>query len=214
MLLLAASLFFFSCGADRKVEPPAGKNEIHLSDQTRFSQLESELSHVKKDQETLRREITDKTAQIQSLQNTITNLEKKISALEHTLASETVLTPTTLYKKARNLLIEEDYTGAASVFIQFRETYPQHSLADNSVYWLGECYYSMADYSAAIHVFKNLVKTYPQSEKVPDALLKTGYSYLLLEDANRAHHFLKQVLTKHPFSPAAEKAQEKLSRLK
>ncbi|MCP4718853.1 MAG: tetratricopeptide repeat protein, partial [Desulfobacteraceae bacterium] len=90
------------------------------------------------------------------------------------------------------------------------EQHPKHNLADNAMYWLGECHYSSGQYAKAVAVFKDLVKAYPKAEKVPDAILKTGYSYLSLDDINRAHHYLKLVLTKYPFSPAAEKAQEKL----
>lgn len=214
ILFFAAALFFVSCGADSTVKTPAGSKNRHTSDQTKIIALESELSHIKQDQENLKQDIQEKKTRIQSLQDTITSLEKKVSALEQVLQSEPVSTPSTRYQKARNLFLEENYTNAASIFMQFQKKYPRHNLADNSVYWLGECHYSVADYENAIRVFKRLVTTYPQSEKVPDALLKTGYSYLLLEDANRAHHFLKQVLIKHPFSSAAEKAQEKLIGLK
>ncbi len=68
----------------------------------------------------------------------------------------------------------------------------------------------MNRYKKAIIIFKDLVAKYPKSGKVPGALLKTGYAYLSLDDSNRAHHYLKQVLRKYPFSPAAEKAEEKL----
>ena len=50
--------------------------------------------------------------------------------------------------------------------------HPDHSLADNAMYWLGECHYSSGQYAKAVTVFKKLVKAYPKAEKVPDALLK------------------------------------------
>ena len=68
----------------------------------------------------------------------------------------------------------------------------------------------MIKYQKAITIFKDLVTKYPKSGKVPGALLKTGYAYLSLDNPNRAHHYLKTVLIKYPFSPAAEKAEEKL----
>jgi len=45
---------------------------------------------------------------------------------------------------------------------------------------------------------------------VPDALLKTAYAYLSLDDADRAHHYLKKVVKQYPFTPAGEKAEQKL----
>ncbi len=144
-------------------------------------------------------------------------LESKIQALESPSKAAAksdrkikYKSPESLYKKGRNLLIEGDFTAAAAHFSTFINDHPDHDLADNAVYWLGECYYSDTNYEQAIFVFRNLVKKYPKSQKVPDALLKTGYSYLSLDDSNRAHHYLKQVIKKYPFSPASEKAQEKL----
>ena len=170
------------------------------------------------------------TARQDNSQATIEQLSKKTAALEKKLATATqqkqpeksqpaafkvtYKTPEDLYTKARNLLLEEDFQKAAASFSTFIDHFPSHSLTDNAVYWLGECYYTTGKFHQAVMVFKSLVKQYPKSEKVPDALLKTGYSYLSLEDSNRAHHFLKQVLKQYPFSPAAEKAQQKLSEFK
>jgi len=154
---------------------------------------------------------------VSALEDKILLLEKKISTLELQLASRkpviyqiSYTEPSQLYKKARNLLLKGDTTNAAQLFETFVAQHPGHSLADNAMYWLGECHYSSGRYTKAVIVFKNLVKSYPKAEKVPDALLKTGYSYLSMDDINRAHHYLKLVLTRYPFSPAAEKAQEKL----
>ena len=214
--LLVLSLFFVSCGSIDYFKSSAGNNEEKPSDQMKISGMESELSDIKKNQVNLNRRMKDKDAAIQELQDNIIKLEKKISDLEKTrtavkpIQKETVATPSVLYKKARNLLVEDNFKSAAGLFTVFIKNYPQNSLADNAVYWLGECHYSMRDYKKAIFVFKNLTTKYPQSEKVPDAILKLGYSYLSLDDSNRAHHYLKKVIKKYPFSPAADKAQKNL----
>ncbi len=119
-------------------------------------------------------------------------------------------TPEKLYKKARSLLLEENFKQAAILFTRFIRKYPYNELADNSVYWLGECHYSMGDYKGAVKIFKNLVKKYPRAGKVPDALLKTAYAYLALDDTDRANYYLKQVVTKYPFTDAGDKAAVKL----
>jgi len=229
VFLLAACFFFVSCGVGTSVDPPAGNRENSpltpekIDPETlnpeklnpeKISRLESELSAAGQVQKNLNKDIKDKTATIKKLQDTIVTLEEKISVLEKKTITDRALPPSVLYKKARNLFIEDTYTRAASLFAQFEKKYPEHDLADNAVYWLGECHYSMAEHEKAVIIFNRLTTQYPKSEKVPDALLKTGYSYLLLDDANRAHHYLKQVLKKYPFSPAAEKAQEKLKGFK
>jgi len=159
-----------------------------------------------------------KDAQIDSLQEKIVLLEGKVKTLESRMAGQKKIIytieysdPAQLYKEARTLLLAKDLENASDLFATFAKKHPDHALADNAVYWVGECHYTSGHYQEAINVFKGLVKSYPKAEKVPDALLKTGYAYISLDDSNRASHYLKLVLKKHPFSPAAEKAQIKLN---
>ncbi len=215
--LLILSFFFVSCGAMHSVKTPAGNDKEDVSCHIKLAELESELMDIKQDRATLKYQIENKNTTIQTLQDTISTLETKILFFENTPQSAApipyeieTIKPADLYEKARNLLLENNFSKAAVLFTEFINHHPQNSLADNCVYWLGECHYSRGDYKNAILVFKDLEIKYPKSEKVPDAILKLGYSYLSLDDFNRAHHFLKQVLKRYPFSPAAEKAQKKL----
>ncbi|MFH2058604.1 MAG: tol-pal system protein YbgF [Pseudomonadota bacterium] len=211
------SLSLVSCGSFdffKKSQEPVTSTDLK---QDRISTLESELLAVKQEQLDSQIKIKEKDAFIKKLENDINHLTEKVNALEKARQSAKPVdfkieytTPAQLYKKARNLLLEEDYTNAATLFKKFIAAHPTDSLADNAVYWLGECYYSMKDYKKAILIFKNLENQYPKSEKVPDAILKSGYSYLSLDDTNRANYFLKKVIKEYPFSPASEKAQEKL----
>ncbi len=208
LLCLSFSLFscssfdFFKNGADPVVHEDAVK--VNTTDkQENGNALKQELEHTNQN--------------ISKLEDEILSLEKKVSGLENKIALRKPVIyqiaytePSQLYQKARTLLLEGDLTNAGQLFETFVAQHPKHSLADNAMYWLGECHYSSGRYTKAAIVFKDLVNAYPKAEKVPDALLKTGYSYLSMDDINRAHHYLKSVLTKYPFSPAAEKAQEKL----
>ena len=156
-------------------------------------------------------------ADLKALREKIHSLEAEVSRLRTRVAQQRKIIntieyadPVQLYNKARGLLLEGDTDTAGDLFTAFIKSHSDHELADNAMYWLGECHYTAGRYDQAITVFKNLVKTFPKAEKVPDALLKTGYAYLSMDDINRASHFLKKVLVKYPFSPAAEKAQIKL----
>ena len=126
-------------------------------------------------------------------------------------ASTGDLDPVKIYQKGRSLLLEPNIPMAQTLFSDFVEKFPDHELADNALYWLGECSYTTGDYETAANIFKRLVQTYPKGQKVPDALLKTGYSYMLIDDLSQANHYFRQVIIRYPFSPAADKAQQKLS---
>lgn len=207
LTIISLSLFFVSCNSMNFQKSPESNIENN-SNSIKISSLESELVDVKNEQADMKLQIENRDTTIEKLQDQIMLLEKKITYLKKSKTQH--LNPSDLYKKARNLLIEENYITAADLFTDFIKKFPENTLAGNAAYWLGECYYSMNRYKKAITIFKDLVAKYPKSGKVPGALLKTGYAYLSLDDSNRAHHYLKQVLRRYPFSPAAEKAEEKL----
>src|SRR5690606_35209683 len=76
-----------------------------------------------------------------------------------------------------------DYVGAARQFRDFIQQYPDHPLAPNALYWLGESYYATTNYSVALQAFQQLLSQFPDSDKAPDALLKVGYSQIELKQA-------------------------------
>ena len=199
------------------------------------AQIKARLNRLNADLDTLEKRMESQEDSIRKIKNRIDRLEqlnkkppnkrnsfasipksfrKKSSpkaGSSHTKMNFPVYTtPEKLYKKARSLLLEENFKQAAILFTRFIKKYPHNELADNSVYWLGECHYSMGDYKGAVKIFKGLVQKYPRAGKVPDALLKTAYAYLALDDTDRANYFLKQVVTKYPFTDAGDKAALKL----
>jgi tol-pal system protein YbgF len=98
-------------------------------------------------------------------------------------------------------------------FKGFLKQYPQHHLADNAQYWVGEIYYDIENFPSAILAFKEVVTRYGNENKAPDALLKIGYAYIALDDPNNARIFLKRVIKNYPFSEAEAKARAKLKEL-
>ncbi|MCP3901042.1 MAG: tol-pal system protein YbgF [Desulfobacteraceae bacterium] len=176
-----------------------------------FQTLRKELDIIKKNQKQLKKRVQLQEKIIQELKNEQTVENKKLLKKEVADVKKIAYTePILLYKEGRSALIEEEYNNAIKLFSEFLERYPHNDLADNALYWIGECYYAVTDFEKAIEIFKKVVEKYPRGMKVPDALLKTAYSYFSLKDKNRAHHYLKLVVEKYPFSEASEKAQIKL----
>lgn len=115
-----------------------------------------------------------------------------------------------LYQKAFGLFQARRFQAAVTLFDTFTARYPHDSLADNALFWAGECRYALNDYAGAVRSFNSVIKNYPDGNKVPDSLLKIGYSYLALGDHHNGVDYLKRVIKNHPFSPAATKAEQKL----
>jgi len=69
-----------------------------------------------------------------------------------------------------------DFSRAEAALRAFLAAHPNHRLAGNAQYWLGETYYVRRDFAAAAAAFAEGFKRYPNSEKAPDNLLKLGMS--------------------------------------
>ncbi len=78
------------------------------------------------------------------------------------------------------MLQDGDYAGAEKAFKTFVQRNPQHVLAGNAQYWLGETYYARRDYQNAMAAFAEGYKVYKTSPKGPDNLLKLGITLAAL----------------------------------
>jgi tol-pal system protein YbgF len=85
-----------------------------------------------------------------------------------------------LYHDAFKMLQDGDYPGAEKAFKTFVQRNPQHVLAGNAQYWLGETYYARRDYQNAMAAFAEGYKVYKTSPKGPDNLLKLGITLAVL----------------------------------
>ena len=119
-----------------------------------------------------------------------------------------------LYAGALTLYSGRDYQKATARFKEFVATYPDHKLAGNAQYWIGECYYSQKRFAEAAEEFAEVEKVYPGSPKVPAALFKRGLSLAELKRMPEARAALQRVVDNYPQSEEAAKARERLERWK
>ena len=118
-----------------------------------------------------------------------------------------------LYQQALEQLRGGRHDEAVSSFRGFVKQHPQHDLADNAQYWLGECFYDRKDYSTALREFRRVAEKFPQGNKAPDALLKVAFSYLALGSARPARETLQEIVRSYPRHQAAGLAKAKLAEL-
>ena len=118
-----------------------------------------------------------------------------------------------LYRKSFEALRAGKPEEAAQGFKEFLRAFPASDLADNSQYWLGECYYDRKDFTQAVREFRLVVERYPNGNKVPDALLKVGFSYLALGSAEAGKQTLTQLQRSYPRHEAAVLAGARLADL-
>lgn len=121
--------------------------------------------------------------------------------------------PAQLYSSAYEDYLRGNFDLAIQGFEDYRKRYPATDLADNALYWIGECRYSKRQFNDAIQAFTELLNNYKDSDKAAAALLKKGLAYLELGDRAQAVINLQYVLYEHPGSKEAELARERLSSL-
>lgn len=90
-------------------------------------------------------------------------------------------TPESEYEAAYTLLKGKDYKSAQTAFAAFLKANPNHDLAGNAQYWLGETYYSQKDYKNAAKAFAEGYQKHRRAPKAADNLLKLGLSLQALD---------------------------------
>ncbi len=121
--------------------------------------------------------------------------------------------PKTIYYTAYSDYLKKNFELAIQGFEQFITSYPEHTLADNALYWIGECYYSQKKYGNAINKFTELITKYKDADKLAAAILKKGYAQIELGNREEGIKTLKTLISKYPLSEEASLAQQKIKEL-
>ncbi len=111
-------------------------------------------------------------------------------------------TPDEQYQYAFALLRQTRYQDAERALRTFIERNPDHPLAGNANYWLGETYYVRSDFSNAAIVFAEGFQKYPASGKAPDNLLKLGMSLAALGETGDACTAFGELSSRYPGAAA------------
>jgi len=122
----------------------------------------------------------------------------------------TVQSPETVYYAAYSDYIKKNYPLAIQGFRQFIQLFPQNGLADNSLYWIGECYYSQKMYQEAVNTLTELIGNYADGDKIPDAILKKGFALIEMGNQSEGISVLKELISRFPLSEEASLAQQKI----
>lgn len=106
------------------------------------------------------------------------------------------------YDAAFGLLRQARWDEAEAALEAFIERHPDHRLAGNAKYWLGETHYVRGDYVAAARIFAEGFQQYPDSGKAADNLLKLGVSLGALDRRDDACGTLVELERRYADAPA------------
>ncbi len=119
--------------------------------------------------------------------------------------------PVASYRRAYALYQKGKYREAARAFDAFLSAHPKHPLADNALFWRGQCEYRLGRYERAAKTYREVLRRYPAGNKTPDALFKLALTYLKLGRTAEARHLLSQVVSIYPGTRLARAAAKYLA---
>lgn len=106
----------------------------------------------------------------------------------------------------------QEFSEAIDGFQELVQSDATNDLADNSQYWLAECYYSQKEFKRAIAEFEK-VFTYAGTDKDDDAQLKIGLSYQSMGNVDKAREEFQRMIDYFPGSEYYPKAKDALKQL-
>jgi tol-pal system protein YbgF len=121
--------------------------------------------------------------------------------------------PEELYRSSYEDYMRGNYDLAAQGFREYLRRWPDTDLADNALYWIGECYDAQEKTQQALDIFTQVLEDYPTSDKAAAAQLKKGLLYLKLGDKGQGVLNLQYVVYEHPGTKEADLARERLRSL-
>jgi len=123
------------------------------------------------------------------------------------------ISPQEVYNMAYADYLDGNFDLAIDGFRTYREHFSDSPLADNALYWIGECYFSQKKFDEAVNVFNDLIMNYPQGDKTAAAFLKKGLSLVDLGKKDEAISVFKLLVGKFPLENEAKIAQQKIKEL-
>jgi tol-pal system protein YbgF len=138
------------------------------------------------------------------------------------------LQPPDIYQAAYLDFSKGSYALAIAGFREFLRRFPDHVLAGNSQYWIGEAHMSLARgytnasqgekavqaLEQAVLEFRKVAANYPRGEKVPAALFKEALALIDLRQPGLAQARLQYLIDNFPQAEETPLARDRLASLK
>ncbi len=101
------------------------------------------------------------------------------------------------YKSGIDSFRKGHYSKAITFFNRVLNNFPSDRLSENSLYWIGECYYAMRSFSKSIDYFNRaLLNSYYHKDQ--DARIKKGYAYFSIKKFDLAAREFQIYLRHYP----------------
>lgn len=171
---------------------------------SRMDELNQQIGQKEGEINTLRTALDEKNATVTTLQTQLNTAPAPSNGSPASFSRA--------YEEALSQFYAKRYSDAIAQFNTLLAQFPDHSLASNCVYWIGESYFGSGNYREAADAF-NRVFSYSRSLKKDDALLMLGRSHLQLNQREEARQAFDRLIKEYPTSEFVGKAEQWLSRM-
>ncbi len=155
---------------------------------------------------------TEETESMKPAQQEEANIEKIEEKLETEVITEAPEEITEKYHLILSLYFSGDINSAFDQFREFVKSYPQHKMAYNAKYFIGECLYLMNRYTEAREVLETVHKL--NGSKSPDALIMLGNCSERENNLKLAIQYWNTLIEKYPDNDLSKAAQYKIDKTK
>ncbi len=178
---------------------------------SQIEQLEDKLEDTNFRLAQLSQQIAATNQDLQAIRNATE--EARASSTSAPPAAINPTDPQALYDTAYNDYLQGNFDLAILGFHQYAETYRSTELADNAIYWIGECYYRQSKFQKAIEQFDEVLARFERSDRTPSALLKKGYAYFELGQRAQGVVHLQNVIREYAGTDEAHLASQRLQEM-
>ena len=116
--------------------------------------------------------------------------------------------PEALYKAAMDDIAGGSFELAESRLLTFLMQFPDHDLAVDAQYQLGETAIGQGQFDDAVQEFNTFQKKYPKSPLIPASMLREGHAQEQAGDIRTAQQTWRQLIKSYPRSKEAAEAKK------
>jgi tol-pal system protein YbgF len=121
--------------------------------------------------------------------------------------------PQELFNTSLAALRRGSQTTARTGFTEFLRLFPQHPLASDAQFHIGESFADATDPERALQAYARVIEQYPTAAKAPTALYRAGLLEVQRGNRAQARTLFNQVVRAYPRSTEAVSAREQLQSL-
>lgn len=174
-------------------------------------------SHV----DDLSQDVTGKDEEIEALQQKVYDRKQQIAMMEKGAAEQepvnldrntSISGFSEIYKEALTNYYNKNYSEAVTLFEVLLQQYPDHALASNCQFWVGQSLFAMDRNQESIDAFYKVL-SYDRSLKKDDSLFFLGRAYLKTGSGEKARESFSKLVRNFPASEYLGEAREYIKKL-